>query len=134
MRKDSRQTIKSMMLRMNTRSRYLEECEGECRWDTRARIAMMRVIRAATGCTIRMAESVDLVELGRSKSPSLPLLLIAAAELVSILRQGLWGESSRRPGTNKYRSLSQWDCMKCLYTSRRRRSLHRRTIQAVSPG
>jgi hypothetical protein len=28
-RKESRQTIKSMILRMNTRSRYLEEWEGE---------------------------------------------------------------------------------------------------------
>jgi hypothetical protein len=41
---------------------------------------MTRVIRAATGCTMRMADSVDLVELGRSKSPSLPFWLIAAAE------------------------------------------------------
>lgn len=55
---------------------------------------MMRVIKAATGCTMRMADSVDLVELGRSKSPSLPFWLIAAAALVSILRQTLWGEGT----------------------------------------
>lgn len=72
---------------------------------------MMRVIKAATGCTIRMADSVDLVELGRSKSPSLPLLLIAAAELVSTLRQGLWGKGSRKLETHKYRSQFQWDCI-----------------------
>lgn len=52
---------------------------------------MTRVIKAATGCTMRMADSVDLVELGRSKSPSLPFWLIAAAGRFSILRQALWG-------------------------------------------
>lgn len=125
MRKESRQTIRSMMLRMNTRSRYLEECEGECKWDTRAKISIMRVIKAATGCTMRIADSVDLVELGRSKSPSLPFWLIAAAGLVSILRQALWGEGTvaeGRLGTHKCRSLSQWDCMCHLYTSQRHRN------------
>lgn len=33
---------------------------------------MIKVTNAATGCTIRMVESVDLVEVGRSKSLSLP--------------------------------------------------------------
>lgn len=86
---------------------------------------MTSVIKAATGCTMRMADSVDLVELGRSKSPSLPFWLIAAAGRFSILRQALWGEVTvvgGRLGTYKCRSLSQWGCMWCLYTSQKRRN------------
>lgn len=39
---------------------------------------------AATGCTIRIVESVDLVEVGRSKSLWLPSLLRDSVEFISI--------------------------------------------------
>lgn len=66
------------MLMRNTARRYLEECEGECRWDTKARIRLIRVTKAATGWTIRMVERVDLVDVGRSKSLASPSVREAA--------------------------------------------------------
>jgi hypothetical protein len=55
------------MLRMKTPRRYLGECEGERKWAAAARTSMIRVKRAAMGCTIRIAERVVLVSVGISK-------------------------------------------------------------------
>lgn len=67
MRKESSDKIKVRMLKMKIPRRYRGECEGAWKCADAARMSMTKVKRAAMGCTIRMAESVVLVALGRSK-------------------------------------------------------------------
>lgn len=52
---------------MNIPRRYLGECDAECMCEVPARMSIIRVKKPATGCKIRMAESVVRVEAGRSK-------------------------------------------------------------------
>lgn len=60
--------MKSTMLTMNRIRRYRAEWEGEWKWATIARTKLIRVIKAATGCTIKILERVERVALGMSKS------------------------------------------------------------------
>lgn len=55
------------MLKMNMQRRYLGECDGEWKWAESASISMTSVNSAAIGWTMRMAEMVFLVDVGRSK-------------------------------------------------------------------
>lgn len=56
-----------MKMKMKTTSKYLEECAGACMWPTIAMINRTRVSRAATGCTIKIADRVVRTPEGRSK-------------------------------------------------------------------
>jgi hypothetical protein len=64
----NKQTRKSMNRKINRIRRYLVECDGPCKCDTAAMMVMTSVISAATGCTIRIAESVLRTPDGRSKA------------------------------------------------------------------
>jgi hypothetical protein len=66
-RNDRRQTMKVMMLIMKTMSKYRDECDGAWKWAVTARINMIKVSSAATGCRTRMADRVVRVDEGRSK-------------------------------------------------------------------
>lgn len=67
MRKASSDTINVKMLRMKIPSRYRGECEGEWKCAMAERMSIIRVKRAAIGWTIRIADKVVLVSVGRSK-------------------------------------------------------------------
>jgi hypothetical protein len=67
MRKERRASTRVRMLSIKIPSRYLGECDGECRCAAPASTSMIRVKSAATGWIIRIAESVVLVAVGKSK-------------------------------------------------------------------
>jgi hypothetical protein len=67
MRKASSDTINVKILRMKIPRRYRGECEGEWKWATAERMSIIRVNRAAIGWTIKIADRVVLVSVGRSK-------------------------------------------------------------------
>ena len=70
MRNESKARIKVRILRMKIPRRYRGECEGEWKCAEAARISMTSVKSAAIGCTMRIAERVVLVLVGRSKVAS----------------------------------------------------------------
>jgi hypothetical protein len=67
MRKERSARINVKMLKIKIPRRYRGECEGEWKCAAAASINITRVKRPAIGWTMRMADRVALVEVGRSK-------------------------------------------------------------------
>jgi hypothetical protein len=61
-RKERTQTSRSTMLRMKSSSRYRAECDGEWKCEVTAKMNMTSVMKAATGCTTNIVESVFRVD------------------------------------------------------------------------
>jgi hypothetical protein len=62
-----RETINVKILSMNIPRRYRGEWDGEWKWADTPRMSIMSVKNAAMGWTMRIADSVVLVPVGRSK-------------------------------------------------------------------
>lgn len=62
-----RETINVKILSMNIPRRYRGEWDGEWKWADTPRMSIMSAKNAAMGWTMRIADSVVLVPVGRSK-------------------------------------------------------------------
>lgn len=67
-RKASRETRSVGKVKIKSASRYRGEWAGEWKWAATASPKQMSVIRAATGCTMRMEDSAWREEAGSEKS------------------------------------------------------------------
>ena len=84
---------------INRARRYLCEWEGECRCAVAERMKHIKVNKAATGCTIRIADKDDRVLVGKEKSElssELPKSVFASAPYHSVsLALDLWLEMNQ---------------------------------------